>query len=86
VLGVLKSFDIDIVYSDDTFAYKPCVSESEVITGKENSQRIERNHVSLRRWCSRLVRKGIGFSKEPRMHKMVIALVINFWFFLRIVC
>ncbi|MDR0723407.1 MAG: IS1 family transposase [Treponema sp.] len=85
VLGLLKSFDIDIVYCDETFAYKPRVSESEVITGKEKTQKIERNHVSLRRWCSRLVRNGIGFSKEPRMHKMVVALVINFWFFLRIV-
>jgi insertion element IS1 protein InsB len=57
----------------------------EVVTGKENTQKIERKHMSLRTWCSRLVRKGIRFSKDPRMHKIVAALVINFWFFQRII-
>jgi hypothetical protein len=27
------------------------------------------------------VRKGIYFSKDYRMHKIVVALIINFWFF-----
>jgi hypothetical protein len=27
------------------------------------------------------VRKGIRFSKDPRMRKIVVALIINFWFF-----
>jgi insertion element IS1 protein InsB len=85
LLEMLKPFDINIVYSDDNFAYKSRVTESEVITGKKNTQKIERKHLSLRTWCSRLVRKGIRFSKDPLMHKIVVGLVINFWFFQRMV-
>ncbi|MDR1382463.1 MAG: IS1 family transposase, partial [Planctomycetaceae bacterium] len=48
---------------------------------KKNTQKIERNHLSLRTWCSRLVRKGIRFSKTELMHKIVVGLVINYWFF-----
>jgi IS1 family transposase/transposase-like protein len=84
LLDLLKPFDIRVVYTDDNFAYKSRISQSDVITGKENTQKIERKHLSLRTWCSRLVRKGIRFSKSARMHKIVIALVINFWFFHRV--
>jgi len=31
------------------------------------------------------VRKGIRFSKRRDMHRIVAALVINFWFFCRII-
>jgi IS1 family transposase len=85
LLTLLKPFDIKIVYSDNNFAYRSRITDSEVITGKENTQKIERKHLSLRTWCSRLVRKGIRFSKDPQMHKIAVALVINFWFFHRIV-
>lgn len=85
LLTLLKPFDINIVYSDDNFAYKSHITDSEVVTGKENTQKIERKHLSLRTWCSRLVRKGIRFSKDHRLHRIVIALVINFWFFHRII-
>jgi insertion element IS1 protein InsB len=81
----MKLFGINIVYSDDNFAYKSRVSESKVVTGKQNTQKIERKHLSLRTWCSRLVRRGIRFSKDHRIHKIVVALVINFWFFQRLV-
>jgi hypothetical protein len=43
-----------------------------VVTGKKNRQKIERGHLSLRTWCARLVRKGIRFSKDPRMHRIVV--------------
>ncbi len=66
---LLAPFKINIVYSDDDHAYKKRITESEVITGKKNTQRIEREHLSLRTWCSRLVRKGIRFSKKHRMHR-----------------
>ncbi|MDR2659298.1 MAG: IS1 family transposase [Spirochaetaceae bacterium] len=66
------------------FTRYPRITDSEVVTIKKNTQKIERKHLSLRTWCSRLVRKGIRFSKDPGMHKIVIALVINFWFFQRI--
>jgi insertion element IS1 protein InsB len=78
---LLAPFNINIVYSDDNFAYKKHITTSTVITGKRNTQRIERKHLSLRTWCSRLVRKGIRFSKLHLMHRIVVGLVINFWFF-----
>lgn len=78
---LLLPFNINIVYADDNFAYKKHITKSTLITGKRNTQRIERNHLSLRTWCSRLVRKGIRFSKSHRMHRIVISLVINIWFF-----
>ena len=81
--GLLKPFYINIVYSDDNFAYKKRIDNN--VTGKENTQKIERKHLSLRTWCSRLVRKGIRFSKDKDMHIIVVALIINFWFFNRIV-
>ena len=65
LLALLSPFDITIVYSDNNFAYKSRVTGSEVITGKENTQKIERKHLSLRTWCSRLVRKGSAFFQRP---------------------
>jgi insertion element IS1 protein InsB len=83
MMALLEPFDIKIVYSNNNFAYKPHITASEEVTGKQNTQKVERKHLSLRRRRSRLVRKGIRFSKDPRMHKIVVALVINFWFFQR---
>jgi insertion element IS1 protein InsB len=54
-----------------------------VLPGKRNTQRIERQHLSLRIWCSWLGRKGVCFSKIEVMHHTVIGLIINFWFFKR---
>jgi insertion element IS1 protein InsB len=85
LLALLKPFDIKVVYTDNNTAYQSHVTNSKVVTGKKNTQKIERKHLSLRTWCSRLVRKGIHFSKDHRMHKIVVALVINFWFFQRII-
>ena len=79
--ALLAPFHIDTIYADDNYAYKKHITESTVVTGKRNTQRIERNHLSLRTWCSRLVRKGIRFSKCHLMHRLVVHLVINcrFW-------
>ena len=84
LLALLKPFNIDVVYSDNNPAYDSHITDSWLITGKENTQKIERKHLSLRTWCSRLVRKGIRFSKKHDMHRIVVAMVINFWFFGRI--
>jgi insertion element IS1 protein InsB len=82
LLALLKPyFKINTVYCDDNFAYKNHISDSKVVSGKENTQRIENKHLSLRTWCSRLVRKGIRFSKSKSMHIIVVAFIINFWFF-----
>ena len=74
---LLAPFHIDKIYADDNYAYKKHITESTVVTGKRNTQRIERNHLSLRTWCSRLVRKGIRFSKLHLMHRIVIGLIIR---------
>ncbi len=81
LLKLLEPFESNIVYAYNNFAYKNHVTKSTVVTGKKNTQRIERKHLSLRTWCSRLVRKGIRFSKSHIMHKIVVGLVINYWFF-----
>jgi insertion element IS1 protein InsB len=83
LLALLSPFKIKCVYCDDNFAYQSRVRGSVVLPGKRNTQRIERKHLSLRTWCSRLVRKGIRFSKLEVMHHTVIGLIINFWFFKR---
>ena len=84
LLTLLKPFNIDVVYSDNNPAYDAYITDSWLITGKENTQKIERKHLSLRTWCSRLVRKGIRFSKTHQMHRIVVTLVINYWFFGRV--
>jgi IS1 family transposase/transposase-like protein len=84
LLALLAPFGIEKVYADDNPAYKSRIDEENLVTGKRNTQKIERKHLSLRTWCSRLVRKGIRFSKKHDMHKIVVALIINFWFFNRV--
>ena len=81
LLSLLSPFNIDIVYADDNKAYQRRIESSKLVTGKRNTQKIERKHLSLRTWCARLVRKGIRFSKSHVMHRIVVGLVINFWFF-----
>ena len=73
-------FDIKTIYTDGNQAYLN-ITESEVVQSKRYTQKIENKHISLRTWCSRLVRKGIRFSKTLQMHKIAVGLVINFWFF-----
>jgi insertion element IS1 protein InsB len=83
LLVLLSPFKIKCVCCDDNFAYQSHVKGSVVLSGKRNTQRIERKHLLLRTWCSRLVRRGIRFSKSEVMHHTVIGLVINVWFFKR---
>ncbi len=81
LLELVEPFKINIIYTDNNYAYNNYVTKSTVVTGKKNTGRIERKHLSLRSWCSRLVRKGLCFSKSHIMHKIVVGLVINYWLF-----
>jgi hypothetical protein len=45
--------------------------------GKQNTQKIERKHLTLRTRIKRLARKTICFSKTVRMHDIVIGLFVN---------
>ncbi len=75
--ALLAPFKISTVYADANYAYKAHITESNVVTGKRHTQKIERKHLSLRTWCSRLVRKGIRFSKSHLLHSIVVGLVIT---------
>ena len=83
LLQLLEPFSIPKVYADDHFADASRIHPEQLETGKRHTQKIERKYLSLRTWCSRWVRKGIRFSKKHDMHRIVISLVINYWFFQR---
>ena len=81
LLKLLKPFSIETVYADNNYAYKDKIPEAELITGKKNTQKIERNHLTLRTRIKRLARKTICFSKNKDIHMAVIGTFINIHFF-----
>ena len=81
LLELLKPFSIGTVYSDDNYAYHDRISADKLITGKRNTQQIERNHLTLRTRIKRLCRKTICFSKNKDIHKTVVGTFINTFFF-----
>jgi len=84
LIELLTPLEIGAVYTDGNYAYFKRFSDDVLVVSKRNTQKIERKHLSLRTWCARLIRKGIRFSKTEQMHKIVVGLVINVWFFGRI--
>jgi insertion element IS1 protein InsB len=78
---LLAPLKIEKVYTDGNDAYVVRFPAKVLVVSKKNTQKIERKHLSLRTWCSRLVRKGIRFSKTEQMHKIAVGLVIKVWFF-----
>ena len=80
LLELLAPLNISRVYTVGNYAYYERVDAKVLVVSKKNTQKIERKHLSLRTWCSRLVRKGIRFSKTKQMHKIAVGLVINVWF------
>ena len=84
LVELLEPLEIGKVYTDNNYAYYKRFSAHTLVMSKKNTQKIERKHLSLRTWCARLVRQGIRFSKTAQMHKIVVGLVINIWFFGRI--
>lgn len=81
LVALLTPLNIGNVYTDGNYAYFERFDNDVLVVTKKNTQKIERKHLSLRTWCARLVRKGIRFSKSAQMHKIVVGLVINVWFF-----
>ena len=81
LLELLVPLNIGTVYTDGNYAYYDRIDTDVLVVAKKNTQKIERKHLSLRTWCSRLVRRGIRFSKTEQMHKIAGGLVINVWFF-----
>jgi insertion element IS1 protein InsB len=81
LLEMLKPLDIGNVYTYGNYAYYERFSPEVLRVTKKNTQKIERKHLSLRTWCARLVKRGLRFSKTEQMHKIVVDLAINVWFF-----
>ena len=77
----LSEFHIGTVYADNNFAYDSRISPDKLVTGKRNTQQIERDHLTLRTRIKRLARKTICFSKDLEIHKAVIGTFINIFFF-----
>ena len=78
---LLSSYNIRRIYSDDNFAYSKKYDNDILITGKKNTQQIERDHLTLRTRIKRLARKTICFSKSESIHKAVVGSFINrYWF------
>ena len=81
LLKLLEPFHIGKVYADGNFAYSSRIPEEKLETGKKNTQKIERNHLTLRTRIKRLCRRTICFSKNPEIHKAVVGTFINIVFF-----
>jgi len=64
LLTLLKPFNVGRVYADDNYAYRDKIPAEKLVTGKKNTQQIERNHLTLRTRVKRLCRKSICFSKN----------------------
>jgi insertion element IS1 protein InsB len=73
LLGLLAPFRIATVYSDGNYAYKNRITESAVVAGKRNTQRIESKHLSLRTWCSRLAGKASAFQNSTECTELLLA-------------
>ena len=74
---LLEPFGIQYFYTDDWGAYVRILDEASHHIGKQNTQKIERKHLTLRTRIKRLARKTICFSKLTKMHDIVIGLFIN---------
>ena len=79
LLGMLYSLNVEIVkvYSDDKFAYHDAIPKDVLQTGKRNTQKIERKHLTFRAILKRLSRKTICYSKSLEMHVILFGLLIN---------
>ena len=75
--ALLEPFGITRFYTDDWGAYERHLPPEKHIIGKQNTQKIERKHLTLRTRIKRLVRKTICFSKLEKMHDIVIGLFVN---------
>ena len=83
LLFLLAPFPIGTVYADNNYAYQEKLPSDRLVSGKKNTQKIERDHLTLRTRIKRLARKTICFSKNMDIHIAVIGTFINIFFFHR---
>ena len=81
LLALLKPFPIGTIYADNNYAYRDKLPADMLVSGKKNTQKIERDHLTLRTRIKRLCRKTICFSKKKQIHTAVIGTFINIFFF-----
>jgi insertion element IS1 protein InsB len=74
---LLEPVGITRFYTEGWGAYERHLSSEEHGIGKQNTQKIERQHLTLQTRIKWLVRKTICFSKLKKMHAIVIGLFIN---------
>ena len=77
LLSLLAPFSIGTVYADNNYAYQEKIPPDRLVSGKKNTQKIERDHLTLRTRVKRLCRKTICFSKRRDIHIAVIGTFIN---------
>ena len=79
LLALLAPLNVEIeyVYADDNFAYRKHIPKKLLRTGKRNTQKIERKHLTFRTRLKRLARKTICYSKSRDMHIIMVSLLIN---------
>lgn len=83
--ALLEPFGVQTFYTDGWGAYARLFDEDQHVVGKQNTQKIERKHLTLRTRIKRLARKTICFSKSEWLHDIVIGLFINRYEFGRVV-
>ena len=69
--------EIKSVFFDDNFAYHEFIPKDVLQTGKRNTQRNERKHLTFRTTLKWLARRTICYSKSWDMHTIVFGLLIN---------
>ena len=75
--ALLDPFGLTHYYTDKWSAYTRHLDPEQHTVSKRGTQKIERQHLTLRTRIKRLVRKTICFSKSTRMHDIVIGLFVN---------
>ncbi len=80
---LLEPFGITRYYTDSLGTYQRHLEPNEHCPGKRYTQKIERQHLTLRTRIKRLARKTICFSKSVQMHDIVIGLFVNRYEFAR---
>ena len=75
--ALLEPFGLTRFYTDHWGAYERHLEPGMHCSGKRNTQKIERKHLTLRTRIKRLVRKTICFSKSVQMHDIVLGLFVN---------
>ena len=74
---LLAPFGITHFYTDGWGAYRRHLDPRTHTVGKQQTQKIERKHLTFRTRIKRLTRKTICFSRSTIMHDLVIGLFIN---------